>query len=355
MTQAMSLPDSMNAALLYGASDMRIESIPTPALQSGMVLLRIRRVGICGSDLHYHAHGKCGAFEPDRPFVMGHELSAEIAALGTGVDSLKVGQRVTVNPARSCGRCHDCKIGRPNLCRHIIMLGSASSTPPTNGAMAEFVAVRADQCHVLPSEIDDGLAAMMEPFAVALHAVKRAGSIAGKRVLVTGGGTIGLLTAIAARAYGASLVVVSDVVESRLEKARSFDVDATLNSGSATLDSDVSALTDDGFDLIFEASGAPQALRQAFDLIRVGGTIVQIGTLGTDDIPLPANQVMVKEINFIGSMRYGDVFDEAIRLVASGRVDLHPFITQVFPFAETAQAMAAAADKSKALKIQIEF
>lgn len=352
----MYLPRTMDAALLHGASDIRIESMPTPDLEAEMVLLRIRRVGICGSDLHYHAHGKCGAFVPTRPFVMGHELCAEIVALGVGVDSLELGQRVTVNPARSCGRCHDCKTGRPNLCRAIIMLGSASTTPPTDGAMAEFVAVRADQCHVVPAAIDDGLAAMMEPFAVALHAVKRAGAVAGKRVLVTGGGTIGLLTAIAARAYGATLVVVSDVVDTRLEKACSLGVDATLNPALASFSSDVSALTGgDGFDLIWEASGAPQALRQAFDLIRVGGTIVQIGTLGTDDIPLPANQVMVKEINFIGSMRYGDVFDEAIQLVASGRVDLQPFITVVFPFTETAQAMVAAADKSSALKIQIEF
>ncbi|MGB1128279.1 MAG: L-idonate 5-dehydrogenase [Opitutales bacterium] len=355
MTSAIHVPDSMSAALLHGASDVRIESMPTPDLQAGMVLLRIRRVGICGSDLHYHAHGQCGAFVPTGPFVMGHELSAEIAAKGAGVDSLELGQRVTVNPARSCGRCHDCKTGRPNLCRHIIMLGSASTTPPTNGAMAEFVAVRADQCHVLPAEVDDGVAAMLEPFAVALHAVKRAGAVAGKRVLVTGGGTIGLLTAIAARVYGAPLVVVSDVVESRLEKARSLGVDATLNPASASIDSDVSELAEDGFDLILEASGAPQALRQAFDLIRVGGTIVQIGTLGAEEIPLPANQVMVKEINFIGSMRYGDVFDEALQLVASGRVDLQPFITEVFPFTETAHAMAAAADKSTALKVQIEF
>lgn len=351
----MTVPKSMNAALLHAASDIRTESIPVPDLQAGMVLLRIRRVGICGSDLHYYAHGRCGAFVPDRPFVMGHELSAEIAALGDGVDSLEIGQRVTINPARSCGRCHDCKTGRPNLCRNLIMLGSASTTPPTNGAMAEYVVTRADQCHVLPSDFDDGLAAMMEPFAVALHAVKRAKQVAGKRVLVTGAGTIGLLTALAARAYGATLVAVSDVVESRLEKALSLGADVTLNPASASFAEDVLDVAAEGFDLILEASGAPQALRQCFDLIRTGGTIVQIGTLGSDDIPLPANQVMVKEISFIGSMRYGDVFDEAIELVAAGRVDLQPFITKVFPFDHAAEAMEAAADKSNALKIQIEF
>lgn len=341
----------MKAALLYGAKDIRIESIPVPGLEPDQVLLRVRRVGICGSDLHYYAHGECGPFVPDRPFVLGHELSAEVAAVGTAVSTLTAGQRVTANPARSCGRCHVCKTGRPNLCRNLIMLGSASRRPPVNGAMAEYVVLRADQCHVLPEGMDDGLAAMMEPFAVALHAVKRAGVVAGKRVLVVGGGTIGLLAALSARAYGAVTVTVSDVVESRLEKAVSLGVDAVVNPMAP----DFRAGTRDGFDLIFEASGVPPALRQAFELIQPGGTIVQIGTLGTADVPLPANEIMVKEITYLGTMRYGDVFGEALAQVAAGRVDLRPFITKVFPFAETAAAFEAAGDKTSTLKVQIEL
>ena len=164
----------MKAAVLHGANDIRIELRRQPELNPGMVLLRIRRVGICGSDLHYYEHGFCAGFVPDRPFVLGHELTAEVAAVGQGVDAVSVGQRVTVNPARSCGFCEYCKAGRSNLCRNIIMLGSASTTPPTDGAFAEFVTVRSDQCHLLPAEVDDGLGAMIEPFSVALQAVKRA-------------------------------------------------------------------------------------------------------------------------------------------------------------------------------------
>jgi L-idonate 5-dehydrogenase len=338
----------MNTALLHGAKDLRIESIPTLDPGPEMVLIRVRRVGICGSDLHYYLHGECGPFVPDRPFSLGHELAGDIAALGEGVTGWKTGQRVTANPARSCGRCHFCKTGRPNLCPHLIMLGSASTTPPTNGAMAEYVTVRADQCHALPDGVEDGEAAMLEPFAVALHAVKRAGTVSGKRVLVTGAGTIGLLTAIAAKLYGAVQVTISDVEDRRLEQARSMGVDATIHPVSGMF-------PDAGFDLIFEASGAPPALRQAFDLVSKGGTIVQIGTLGTADIPLPANEVMVKEITFLGSMRYGDVFDEAIDLVAAGRVDLKPFITGVYPFPDITAAFEAAADKTRALKVQLEL
>lgn len=183
-----------------------------------MVLLRVRRAGICGLDLHYFEHGCCGAFAlPTRPFVLGHEFAAEVAALGDGVKN--VGARVTANPARACGVCDYCKSGRGNLCRSTIMLGSASTTPPTDGAFAEFVTVRADQCHVLPTSIDDATAAMLEPFAVALHAVKRAGTVSGKRVLVTGGGPIGLLVAMTARMFGAAPVALSDILESRRETA----------------------------------------------------------------------------------------------------------------------------------------
>src|SRR5438132_2855949 len=179
---------TMPSAVLHGAKDLRIESRPIPQLLPGQVLIRVRRAGICGSDLHYFQHGQCGAFIPTRPFILGHELVGEVAALAKDLEKPVVGTRVVVNPARPCGLCSYCKAGRSNLCPHTIMLGSASTTPPTNGAFAHFVAVRADQCHVIPPEIDDGLGAMMEPLAVALHAIKRAGAVSGKSVLVLGAG-----------------------------------------------------------------------------------------------------------------------------------------------------------------------
>ena len=235
------------------------------------------------------------------------------------------------------------------------MLGSASTTPPTDGAFAEFVTVRADQCHVLPPSIDDATAAMLEPFAVALHAVKRAGVVSGKRVLVTGGGPIGLLVAMTAKMFGSAPVALSDILASRRATACKLGADAALTPADPNLAEAVREIAGDGFDLVFEASGAKAALRQAFDLVRPGGTIVQIGTLGTEDIPLPANSLMVKEINFIGSMRYGNVFGEAIRLVDSGRIALTGLISGVLPLAEAEQAMHLAAEKGSALKVQLEI
>src|ERR1035441_4336266 len=246
----------MKAAVLHGAKDIRIEAHLRPELNPGIVLLRTRRVGICGSDLHYYELGCCAAFVPDRPFVLGHELTAEVAAVDENVDTVQVGQRVTVNPARSCGFCEYCKAGRPNLCRHIVMLGSASTTPPTDGGFAEFVAVRADQCHVLPAEVDDGLGAMIEPFAVALHALKRAGTVSGKRVLVTGGGTIGLLVASAARTFGGTPVAVSDIVAARRSKAIEFGADVALDPAADDLHDTMRELTGEGVDVVFEIGRA---------------------------------------------------------------------------------------------------
>ncbi len=344
----------MKAAVLHGAKDLRIESWREPVLLPGMVLLRTRRVGICGTDLHYYEHGFNASFVPDRPFVLGHELTAEVAAVADDVTTVKAGQRVTVNPARACGFCGYCKAGRGNLCRGTIMLGSASTTPPTDGALAELLTVRADQCHLLPADMDDGIGAMMEPLSVALHALHRAGTVSGKRVLVTGAGTIGLLVALTARAFGAVPVAVSDPVPARRQKAMELGVSAALDPRAAGLQDQARELTGLGFDCVFEASGAPPALRSAFDLVRPGGTIVQIGTLGTADIPLPVNQLMVREITLLGSMRYGDTFDQAISLVAAGRVNIKPFIDRVFSLDDSVKALHFAADKSLALKVQIE-
>lgn len=235
------------------------------------------------------------------------------------------------------------------------MLGSASTQPPTDGAMAEYVMVRADQCHVLPDSVDDGLGAMIEPLAVVLHAMRQAGTVAGRRVLVTGGGPIGLLAAMTARTFGAAPVVLSDVVKGRRDNARLLAADEVLDPTAPDLASRARELVGDGFDVVFEASGAPPALRQAFDLVRRGGTIVQVGTLPADELPLPANQVMAREIRFVGSFRYGDVFDEAIRLLVAQRINLQPLISSVLPIDNIGDAMARALARDNTMKVQISI
>jgi len=345
---------TMLGAVLHGAKDLRVETCALPELKAGQVLVRVRRAGICGSDLHYFAHGYCAAFVPSRPFILGHELVGEVVARSEEVESPAVAARVVVNPARACGRCHDCRSGRGNLCSRTVMLGSASTRPPTDGVFAEFVAVRADQCHIVPPGMDDGLGAMMEPLAVAVHAVKRGGPVAGKSVLVCGGGPIGLLVALTAGAYGAIPVAVSDPVAGRRQQALGFGIGTALDPAAGSFGEQARAWAAEGFDVVFEASGAPRALRQAFEVVRRGGTIVQIGTLGTDDIPLPANQVMARELQLLGSFRYANVFDEAIQLAASGRLKLLPMISRVMPLREIFDAMVQAGAKEDVMKVQVQ-
>jgi L-idonate 5-dehydrogenase len=347
------MANTMKAAVFYAPGDVRVESYSSPQLEPGMVLLRIRRVGICGSDLHYYEQGHCGTSVPDSPFILGHEFSAEVADIGEGVTNVSAGQRVTANPARACGFCDFCKAGRGNLCLATIMLGSGGSRPPINGAMAEYVTVRADQCHVLPDEISDEIGAMLEPLAVALHAIKRSGGVSGKRVLVLGAGTIGRLAAAAAKAYGAVPVAITEIVPERRQKAADCGIPMVFDPESKNFIDEALELTGLGFDTIIEASASPKALRQAFEVVRPGGTIVQIGTLPTDDIPLPALRIMRKEINYIGSQRYGDVFDEAIRLVGSGRINLRPLMSDQFRADDAARAFKVAADRAHSLKVQL--
>ena len=349
------MANNMKAAVFYAPGDIRVESCVSPKLESGMVLLRIRRVGICGSDLHYYELGHCGTSVPNSPFILGHEFSAEVADIGDGVSDIEIGQRVTANPARACGFCDFCKAGRGNLCLKTIMLGSGGSIPPVNGAMAEYVTVRADQCHVLPDEISHEIGAMLEPLAVALHAIKRAGGVSGKRVLVLGAGTIGRLAAAAAKAHGAAPIAITEIVPERRQKAADSGIPVVFDPESKNYINEALELTGLGFDTIIEASASPKALRQAFDLVRPGGTIVQIGTLPTDDLPLPALRIMRKEINYIGSQRYGDVFDEAIRLVLSGRINLRPLMSDEFTSDEAAKAFKVAANRAHSLKVQLQL
>jgi L-idonate 5-dehydrogenase len=343
----------MQAAVLHGAKDLRVESRSIPELDSGQVLIRVRRAGICGSDLHYFSHGYCGVFVPTEPFVLGHEVIGEVVAASADVRVPTVGSRVVIDPSRHCGCCDFCRSGRANLCPKTGMLGSASTTPPTDGAFAEFVVVHADQCHLAPPELDDGLGAIIEPVSVALHAVRRSGNVSGRTVLVLGAGPIGLLVALTAQVFGALPVLVSDVVPARRQKALELGLDGVLDPDSAS--SQQQAKKFGGFEIVFEASGSPRALRQAFELVRAGGIIVQIGTVGTQDVPLPANQLMVREIQYLGSFRYGYVFGEAIRLVASGRLRAQSLISEVLPLSSITQAMSIALAKDNALKVQVQL
>ena len=243
------------ACTLHGAHDLRLTPQAPRALGPHDVRLRLGAGGICGSDLHYYQHGRVGAFVIREPLVPGHEASGVVEAVGSEVTRVTVGHRVAIDPSHPCGQCDYCRGGRMNLCRKMYFLGSASIFPHAQGLFASaFVMPERQLTAVTEAEITLGEIACAEPLSIGLHAVQRAGGVFGKRVLVTGGGTIGCMCVIAARLGGASEVVVADIAARPLEMARTVGADAAVRS-----DTDAASLAD-RFDVALEAAGAAAAL-----------------------------------------------------------------------------------------------
>lgn len=343
----------MKAFILHGQRDLRAEDVETPRPKAGEVLVKVRRAGICGSDIHYFVHGRVGSFVPKRPFIMGHEISGEITEAGPDVDPATVGRRVAVDPSMPCGFCEFCRGGRYNLCTNMRFYGSASTDPHVDGGFAEYVLAPAVNCHPLPEGLGWAEAAMTEPLSVAVHAVMRSGGVAGKTVLVTGGGAIGQLVALVVRAFGASSVTLADISDYPRSLAVELGADFALDAGAADAVERGLEIVPGGFDVIFEASGSPHAVPMCIELARRGGTIVQVGTL-PPTVSAPLNAIMARELNYVGSFRFANVFAVALDLLGSRRIDVSPLINAVFPLAEMGEAMDRAVGKNGVIKVQIE-
>jgi L-idonate 5-dehydrogenase len=343
----------MKAFMLHGKKDLQAHDVDLPLVAPGQVMLRVKRVGICGSDIHYYAHGKIGNFIPKRPFVLGHEFAGEVVHAGGGVTPKLIGQRVTVDPSIPCGECKFCRGGRYNLCRNMRFYGSASCDPHIDGGFAEYAVAPAANCFAVPDSLEWGEAAMIEPLSVVVHAARRAGDIAGRRVLVTGGGAIGQLMALVARTFGASQIVMSDIAAYPRALAVRLGANAALDSADKDFEAQAMDLSQGGFDFVFEASGSVEALSQAIAVAERGATIVQVGTLPTP-VTAPLNSIMAKELNFIGSFRFANVFATALDLAVSRRVKLEALISAVLPLSDMQKAMDLAIGKNEIVKVQIE-
>lgn len=343
---------TMLAHVLHGAKDLRLQTVPRPLPGPGEVLVAVRAAGICGSDLHYYTHGRCGNFIPSRPFIPGHEFAGEVVAYGAGVDAPAIGTLVAVDPSRACGRCRPCRQGQYNLCPHMVYFGSASVDPPSDGCFAEFVTVPARNCWPLPTGFDASLGALLEPLSVAMHAVNRSGGVGGKSVLITGGGTIGQMILLVATAFGASCVVVSDPRPFARETARQHGAAMTLNPKDPDASSKAWGPAGTGFEVVFEAAGAASALDLALRHSAPGATVVQVGTLpdGTD---VPVNTLLTRELRYVGSWRFANVFERVMEMIHAGRIQPKHLITRVYPFENLNEGIAEAASGGDVLKVQI--
>jgi L-idonate 5-dehydrogenase len=332
---------------LHGALDLRLEAREPCALGPHDVQLRLGAGGICGSDLHYYQHGRVGAFVIREPLVPGHEASGVVAAVGSAVTRVKLGDRVAIDPSHPCGQCDYCRGGRMNLCRKMFFLGSASIFPHAQGLFAEaFVMPERQLTPISEANISLGEIACAEPLSIGLHAVQRAGSVFGKRVLVTGGGTIGCMCVIAARLGGAAEIVVADIAERPLQMALTVGADAAVRS-----DQDAAVLAD-RFDIALEAAGAAAALATCLTAVQRGGRVVQVGTLPAE-LPFPANSVMARELDYVGAFRANGEFDLAVQAIRTRRVDVRPLISAQLPISRAQEAFELALDRTRSTKVQL--
>jgi L-idonate 5-dehydrogenase len=336
---------------LYGAKDLRIETEAVQPPGPGEVLVRVGAGGICGSDLHYYQDGGFGPIRVREPIILGHEAAGTVETIGDGVTAVRVGDLVALNPSRPCGTCRFCLGGQQQHCLTMRFFGSAMRQPHEQGAFRDLIVASEGQCETVGAGTSAGEAACAEPLSVALHAVRRAGSLSGRRVLVTGSGPIGALCIAAARHAGALEVVATDPHAAALKTAAAMGAANTVNVPNETLEA---YEADKGwFDVAFECSAAASALHAAFQTTRPGGTIVQVGVTG--ELPIPANLLVGKEINLLGSHRFHEEFAVAARLIAERRIDVRPLISDRFPLEEALMAFAAAGDRSRAMKVQLNF
>lgn len=328
----------MLAARLYGPRDIRIERVPHPGHPGpGNVLLRVTATGICGSDLHTFADARIGDTVLKSPLVLGHEFAGVIESIGSGVEELRAGTRVAVDPAHPCHHCDLCDSGHPNLCRRLHFCGLY----PDDGSLREFMVVPARTCFPVPDSIDDEAAAMLEPLGVALHAIDLAKIRLGDRMAVLGAGPIGLLLVQVAKLAGAGEIFVRDPLPGRLLMA------AKLGAKPLAVRGEV--------DVAIEAAWGGPAVEQAIELARPGGRVVLVGIPSEDRCAFSHSTARRKGLTIIFSRRMKHTYPRAIRLVESGKVNVLSLVTHRVPLKNVAEAFALnSAYKDNVLKIIVK-
>lgn len=303
------------------------------------MLVAVNYTGICGSDVHYWVHGAIGHYVVKEPMVLGHESAGTVVSVGSAVKTLKAGDRIALEPGYPCRRCGPCLSGKYNLCPEMRF----AATPPYDGTLTGFWAAPADFCYKLPDAVSLQEGALIEPLAVAVHIVRQAAVAPGQTVVVMGAGPVGLLCAAVAKAFGASIVVSVDIVQSKLDFAKSFCSTHTYASQRISAEENAANIRreaglPEGADAVIDASGAEPSIQTSLHTVRNGGVYVQ-GGMGKSDITFPIMALCLKEVTAKGSFRYGSGdYRLAVSLVATGKVDVKRLISGIVPFKEAEDA-----------------
>ena len=326
----------MKTAVMLGIGEMGFEERDIPQVKDDEVLVKLEYVGICGSDLHYYETGAIGDYVVEPPFVLGHEPGGTVVEVGKNVTHLKAGDRVALEPGKTCGHCEFCKTGRYNLCPDVVFF----ATPPVDGVFQEYVAHEADLCFKLPNNVSTLEGALIEPLAVGFHAAIQGDAHLGQKAVVMGAGCIGLVSMMALKARGVSEVYVVDIMEKRLKKALELGADGVINGAEENVEQKIRQITDGrGVDLVIETAGTEITTRQAISIAKKGSNIVLVGYSKSGEMTLPMSLVLDKEMTFKTVFRYRHIYPMAIEAVAQGKVNLKGIVTDIFDLDDVQKAM----------------
>ena len=326
----------MKTAVMLGIGEMGFEERDIPQVKDDEVLVKLEYVGICGSDLHYYETGAIGDYVVEPPFVLGHEPGGTVVEVGKNVTHLKAGDRVALEPGKTCGHCEFCKTGRYNLCPDVVFF----ATPPVDGVFQEYVAHEADLCFKLPNNVSTLEGALIEPLAVGFHAAIQGDAHLGQKAVVMGAGCIGLVSMMALKARGVSEVYVVDIMEKRLKKALELGADGVINGAEENVEQKIRQITDGrGVDLVIETAGTEITTRQAISIAKKGSNIVLVGYSKSGEMTLPTSLVLDKELTFKTVFRYRHIYPMAIEAVAQGKVNLKGIVTDIFDLDDVQKAM----------------
>lgn len=329
---------TMKTAVMTKLKYCEIQQRPIPQPKDDEVLVKIENVGVCGSDLHYYESGRIGNFIVEFPFVLGHEAGGTVVEVGKKVTHLKVGDRVALEPGKTCGKCEFCKTGRYNLCPDVIFF----ATPPVDGVFQEYVAHEAGLCFKIPDNMTTEEAALIEPLAVGMHAANQGNAHLGQIAVVTGSGCIGLMSLLSLKARGVSKVIVVDVMDKRLEQAKKLGADYVINGKNEDTVARILEITDGaGFDIGIETAGSQITATQQIKAAKKGATIVFVGYSASGEMTLPIGMALDKELNFKTVFRYRNIYPMAIDAVASGKIDVKGVVTHRFKLDDIQEALTA--------------
>ena len=345
----------MRAVVIHAPHDLRVEEFSAAEDDIGPrdVRVRIAAGGICGSDLHYFHHGGFGTVRIREPMALGHEVAGHVEAVGAAVHDLAPGDLVAVNPSVPCGQCPSCRRGERNHCEDMRFNGSAMRFPHVQGMFRENMIVTRSRVFRMQAGVSAGEAALCEPFAVALHAVRQAGELTGQTVLVSGCGPIGVLVIVAARLAGAQRIVATDITKHSLAMAARFGADDCVDvaEGAAGLAPFLEARG--RIDACFECSGNADATLALIGALKPKGRMVMVGLGG--DCQMPMNQIVAKELIIRGTFRFDEEFATAADLISRRVVDLRPMISATYPMDAAAEAFVHASDRKRATKVQLDL